>query len=56
MEEKYNIALNVNGKDIPMNEFVQTVSKNVIFGVVKSLRLKDIETVEEIQITLKAKE
>jgi hypothetical protein len=56
MEEKYTIALNVNGKDIPMNEFVQTVSKNVILGIVKSLTLKDVETVEEVEITLKAEE
>jgi hypothetical protein len=40
-EPKLKIELNVNGKEIEMNEFVQKIIGNLLYAAVKSLRLDE---------------
>jgi len=45
------VTLKVNGKDIPLNPFVQKMFKEVILGMVRSL--KGVEESKEIDIKIK---
>ena len=40
-EPELKLALNVNGKPIEMNEFVQKILSNLIWAILKSLRLEE---------------
>ncbi len=40
-EQELKIELDVNGKEIEMNEFVQKITGNLIYAVLKSLRLEE---------------
>ncbi len=45
------VKLKVNGKNIPLNSFVQSIFKEVILGMVRSL--KGVDNPKEIDITIK---
>ncbi|MFW9924188.1 MAG: (Fe-S)-binding protein, partial [Candidatus Thorarchaeota archaeon] len=53
--ENLELMLKVNGNIIPCNPFVQSVLKNVILGVIKSIKLEDKE-ISEMEITVKLDE
>jgi hypothetical protein len=40
-EPKLDIELTINGKPVEMNEFVHKITSNILWGVIKSLRLDD---------------
>jgi len=44
-----SVSLNINKKTVPLNTFVQSIFKNVILGLVATLRKEDKE-LEEIEI------
>jgi len=48
---KNSVTLNINKKPVPLNEFVQTVFKNVILGLIATLRREDKE-LREIEIEI----
>ena len=54
-----SVEVRVNGKDVELNDFVETIFGNTILGMVSSLRLdqppKHIEVCVEIQSTPKRK-
>jgi hypothetical protein len=54
-----SVGVRVNGKDIELNDFVETIFGNTIVGMVSSLRLdqppKHIEVSVELQSTQKRK-
>jgi len=47
-----SVSLNINKKTVPLNTFVQSIFKNVILGVVATLRKEDKE-LEEIEIKVR---
>lgn len=47
-----SVRLNINKKTVPLNAFVQSIFKNVILGVVATLRKEDKE-LEEIEIKVR---
>ena len=54
MEKNYNVELKVNDTDIPIKDFVQKIFINVLLGLVKTLSLKGIKTIETIEVKLEA--
>ena len=46
------VTLVINGKPVPLNPFVQGVFKNVIMGIIDTLKRKD-EKLKQIDITIK---
>ena len=47
-----SVSLNINKETVPLNTFVQSIFKNVILGVVATLRKEDKE-LEEIEIKVR---
>ena len=47
-----SVSLNINKKTVPLNTFVQSIFKNVILGLVATLRKEDKE-LEEIEIKIR---
>jgi len=46
------VIIDINGKKLPMNPYVQKVTRNVLFGLFSTLKDAKIEGNENIQITI----
>lgn len=51
-EEVRHVELKVNGKDVDLNPFVQTIFTNTIMGLVSSLRIKEEPKRVELSISV----
>ncbi len=51
LSKEREIEMTIGGESVPLNEFVQTVSRNVILGLTASL--KDVDPKGEIVIRIK---
>lgn len=51
-ESKETLTININGKMLPLNPYVQKVSRNVLFAVVSTLKGATIKGDENVQITI----
>ncbi|MBN2013352.1 hypothetical protein JW960_28735 [candidate division KSB1 bacterium] len=45
-----DITIKINGQKIPINEFVKTVTSNVIDGLIDSLKLDEAPRTIEIEL------
>jgi len=51
-ELKEMVCININGKMLPLNPYVQKVTRNVLFAVVSTLRGASIQGNENVKITI----
>lgn len=51
-EPQLKVELNVNGKPIEMNEFVHKIIGNLIWGILKSLRLDEEPKTATFKLTV----
>jgi len=51
-ESKETLTININGKMLPLNPYVQKVARNVLFAVVSTLKGATIKGDENVQITV----
>jgi molybdopterin-guanine dinucleotide biosynthesis protein MobB len=51
-ELKQALNIKINGKMVPLNPYVQTVTRNVLFAIVSTLKGVSIKKNENVQITL----
>ena len=51
-DSKEALSINVNGKILPLNPYVQKVTRNVLFGVISTLKGATIEGDENISIRI----
>jgi len=51
-ESKETLSININGKTLPLNPYVQKVTRNVLFAVVSTLKGAIVQGNENVQITI----
>ncbi len=51
-ESKETISITVNGKTLPLNPYVQKVTRNVLFGIVSTLKGAKIKGNENVRIEI----
>jgi molybdopterin-guanine dinucleotide biosynthesis protein MobB len=51
-ESKETLSININGKTLPLNPFVQEVTRNVLFGVISTLKGAGVKGDEDILIKI----
>jgi molybdopterin-guanine dinucleotide biosynthesis protein MobB len=51
-ESKETVSININGKQLPLNPYVQKITRNVLFGVISTLKGAAIKGDEDILIKI----
>ncbi len=51
-ESKETLNININGKMLPLNQYVQKVTRNVLFAVISTLKGAAIKEDENVQINI----
>jgi len=52
-ESKDTVSIYINGKLLPLNPYVQKVTRNVLFAVISTLKGASVKGNENVQITIK---
>lgn len=51
-ENENSLGIYINGKPLPLNPYVQKVTRNILFGVLSSLKGTSVKGDENVQITI----
>jgi len=51
---KETVIIDINGKMLPLNSYVQKVTRNVLFGIISTLKGATVNGDENVQITIRS--
>ena len=55
MADSFDVQIKVNGKDLPLNPFIQDFLGNTLYGMLRSLKGVKVEEVRNMEITVEKK-
>ena len=50
-DKKFQTEIEINGKKIPLNHFIQETLANMLIGFLKTLKVDEVEKTIELKIT-----